>query len=50
MEMKWFCITVIVLFGGMFVGLGFSEHFNNECRIEAMKAGYTKEAIKEICR
>lgn len=50
MELKWFYITVIVMFSIMFVGLGFSEHSNNECRIEAIKAGYTKEAIKEICR
>lgn len=50
MEFKWIMITVAIVFTGMFVGLGFSEHYKSQCRIEAIKADFTKEAIKEICR
>lgn len=50
MEMKWTMISVAVIFTAMFVGLGFSEHYKSQCRLEAIKADYTKEAIKEICR
>lgn len=49
MEMKWTMISVAIVFTAMFVGLGFNEYNKAQCRIEAIKADYTKEAIKEIC-
>lgn len=50
MEIKWGMIAFAVVFGLMFVGLGLSEYYNHQCRIEAMRADYTKDAIKELCK
>ena len=50
MEVKWFCIFGIFLFGGMFVGMGLSEYHNNQCRLEAIRAGIDAKTVKELCK
>jgi hypothetical protein len=50
METKWLCIFGIVTFGGMFIGTGFSEYHNNQCRIAAIQANIDAKAIKELCK
>lgn len=49
MEIKWIAIMSMVMFLGMFVGIGYSEYAKKECRIEAIKAGVDAEQIKNIC-
>ena len=49
MEVKWLSIFGIVVFGGMFVGMGFSEYHNNQCRIEGIRAGLTADVIVKTC-
>ena len=50
METKGIVIGVVSWFACMFLGMGFSEYYNHECRMAAMKADYTKESIKELCK
>lgn len=49
MEMKWLAIMVIGLFGAMFMGLGAQQYGENQCRIEAIKAGVEADKIKTAC-
>lgn len=50
MEFKWLSIFGIVTFGSMFIGMGFSEYQNNQCRVEAIRAGIDVKVIKELCK
>jgi hypothetical protein len=50
METKWIVIGVVSWFACMFLGMGLSEYYNHECRMAAMQADYSKEAIKELCK
>jgi len=50
MEIKWAMIAMIVLFGGMFIGLGYSEHTKSQCRIASVQAGRSAEDIIKICK
>jgi hypothetical protein len=50
MEMKWFAIVMIVLFGGMFVGVGFETYYHQQCRITAIQANMTADQIEKVCK
>lgn len=50
MEAKWFAIVMIVLFGGMFVGLGVDTYQRQQCRIAAIQAGMPAEQIEKVCK
>ena len=50
MEVKWLSIFGIVVFGGIFIGMSFSEYHNNQCRIEAIHANIDVKTIKELCK
>lgn len=50
MEIKWFAIAVIVLFGSMFAGLGFEKYQVNQCRVASVQAGKSAEDIVKICK
>ena len=47
---KWIVILVVGWFACLFIGMSVSEYLNHECRMAAIKADYTKEAIKELCQ
>ena len=48
-DMKWFLIIMIVLIGAPLLGMGYEQHSQNECRIEAIKAGLDADKIITAC-
>lgn len=50
MEVKWFAIAVVGIFGSMFVGLGFESHYRQQCRITAIQAGLPVDQIEKVCK
>ena len=48
-DLRGILIFVCILFGGMFVGLGFEQSQKNTCRIEAMKAKMPIDDIVKVC-
>lgn len=50
MEMKWAMITLCVLFGGMFTGIGVEKYQQNQCRIASVQAGKSADDIAKICK
>lgn len=49
MEVKWYMIGMAIVFGTMSVGMGIEQYANNQCRIEAIKAGVEADKIKTAC-
>lgn len=49
MDLKWIAITMIVLFGGMFVGVSYEAHTKAECRIAFAQSNKTADEIVKIC-
>lgn len=49
MEVKWFAIIMIVLFGGGFAGLGYEAKTRSECRISFAQSNKTVDEIVKIC-
>ena len=49
MEVKWISIMCAVVFGSMFVGMGFDHHNKTQCRIEAIKAGVDADKVNVAC-
>ena len=49
MSDKWIVILVVGIAVAMFAPLMIMEHGNNQCRIEAIKAGVEADKIKTAC-
>lgn len=49
MEVKWFAIIMIVLFGGMFAGLGYEAKTKTDCRISFAQSNKTVDEIVKLC-
>jgi hypothetical protein len=49
MEVKWIAIMVMILFGSMFAGMGYSEHSKSQCQIEGIRAGMPANDIIKLC-
>ena len=48
-DMKWFLIIMIVLIGAPLLGMGYEQHSQTQCRIEAIKAGVDADKINSAC-
>jgi len=48
-DMKWFLIIMIVLIGAPLLGMGYEQHSQNQCRIEAIKAQMPVDDIVKVC-
>lgn len=47
---KWIAVSLVVFLVAMFGSLMFDSYQQNQCRIEATKAGKSAEDIEKICR
>ena len=50
MEGKWIAILAVGMSIAMFGPLAFMEYSKGQCRIEAIKAGMSPEAIAKVCQ
>ena len=48
-DMKWFLIIMVVLVGAPLLGMGYEQHSQNQCRIEAIRAGVDADKINSVC-
>ena len=48
-DMKWFLIAMMVFIGLPMLGLGYENHSQNQCRIEAIRAGVEADKINSAC-
>lgn len=49
METKWIVILIVGICVAMFAPLMIMEYGNNQCRIEAIRAGVEADKIKTAC-
>ena len=47
--MKWFLIIMMFLIGAPLLGMGYEQHSQNQCRIEAIRAGVDADKINSVC-
>lgn len=50
MEIKWIVIGVVCVFACMSIGMGLQQYENHQCRMEAIKALVSPEAIPNLCK
>ena len=48
-DMKWVVLLCAAFIGVPLLGMGWSEHKQSQCRIEAIKAGIEADKINTAC-
>lgn len=48
-DMKWVVILVVAVIGVPLLGMGWSEHQQSQCRLEAIKASMPADDITKVC-
>jgi hypothetical protein len=48
-DMKWVVLLIVAFIGIPLVGMGWSEHQQSQCRLEAIKAAMPADDITKVC-
>jgi hypothetical protein len=48
-DMKWVVLLCVTFIGVPLLGMGWSEHQQSQCRLEAIKAAMPADDILKVC-
>lgn len=49
-EVKWYFIAIAVIFGLGVIGMAYTEHGKQECKIAALEAHLTPDEVEKVCK